>query len=115
MTGIDTNVLVRYLVQDDPIQSRKASEIFESRLTEENPGFISAVAMAETVWVLERAYSFPDHEIAFAIERILQMETLVVESEQQVFSAMIALKTGTGSFADALLVLSPKKLAVLGH
>jgi len=103
MTGIDANVLVRYLVQDDPLQSRKANEVFENRLAVENPGFISVVAMAETVWVLKRAYKFPDHEIATAIERILQMEILVVENEQQVFTAMIVLKSGTNLFADALI------------
>ena len=55
MIGLDSNVLVRYLTQDDPIQSPKATEIIERRLTEENPGFVCIVAMAETVWVLDRA------------------------------------------------------------
>jgi len=49
MIGLDTNILVRYLTQDDPIQSPKATEIFERRLTAENPGFLSVVAMVETV------------------------------------------------------------------
>src|SRR5262249_15163786 len=56
MIGLDTNILVRYLAQDDPIQSPQATEIIERRLSEGNPGFISIVAMAETVWVLDRAY-----------------------------------------------------------
>ena len=50
MIGLDTNVIVRYLTQDDPIQSPIATEIFETRLTEDEPGFISIVAMTETVW-----------------------------------------------------------------
>jgi predicted nucleic-acid-binding protein len=103
MIGLDTNILVRYLAQDDPIQSPLATDIFEFRLTQENPGFISVVAMVETVWVLDRAYGLADHEIAAALERILQADTLVVESEQEVFTAMIALKDGSGSFADALI------------
>jgi integrase len=49
MIGLDTNVLVRYLTQDDPVLSRKAREIIERRLTEEKPGFASIVAMVETV------------------------------------------------------------------
>jgi predicted nucleic-acid-binding protein len=49
-------VLVRYLTQDDPTQSPRATELIERRLTEDNPEFISIVAMAETVWVPERAY-----------------------------------------------------------
>jgi len=103
MIGLDTNILVRYLTQDDPIQSPKATEIFEQRLTEENPGFLSIVAMVETVWVLERAYRLETYKIAAAVERVLQIDVLVVEHEQEVFTAMIALKEGQGCFADALI------------
>jgi predicted nucleic-acid-binding protein len=103
MIGLDTNVLVRYLAQDDPVQSAKATALIERRLTEQDPGFISVVAMAETVWVLERAYRLADADIAAAIERTLQVDALVVESEQEVFTAMVALKEGRGSFADALI------------
>ena len=103
MIGLDTNILVRYLAQDDPVQSPKATERIERQLTEENPGFVSVVAMVETVWVLDRAYGLADHAIAAAIERALRADVLVVESEQEVFAAMIALKEGHGSFADALI------------
>jgi predicted nucleic-acid-binding protein len=101
--GLDTNVLVRYLAQDDPVQSPKATELIERRLSEESPGFVSVVAMVETAWVLDRAYGLADREIAAAIERTLQADVLFVEDEQEVFAAMIALKEGHGSFADALI------------
>jgi predicted nucleic-acid-binding protein len=104
MIGLDTNILVRYLTQDDPLQSAKATEVIERRLTEENPGFVSVVAMVETVWVLDRAYRLGSDEIAAAIERTLQIGALVVENEQEVFTAMIALKQGKGSFADAVVL-----------
>jgi predicted nucleic-acid-binding protein len=103
MIGLDTNILVRYLAQDDLVQSAKATEILERRLTEKNQGFVSVVAMVETVWVLDRAYGFTALEIATAVERLLQIEVLVVENEQEVFSAMVALKQGRGFFADALI------------
>jgi len=103
MIGLDANILVRYLTQDDPVQSPKATEILERRLTQKNPGFVSVVAMVETIWVLDRAYGLTPHAIATAIERILQVEVLVVENEQEVFAAMVALKQGRGSFADALI------------
>ena len=103
MIGLDTNILVRYLAQDDPQQSARATRIIERRLTENQPGFISLIAMVETVWVLDRAYGLSALGIARAIERILQADTLVVQNEQEVFTAMIALKTGTGSFSDALI------------
>ena len=103
MNGLDTNILIRYLTQDDPIQSPKATEIIERRLTPESPGFISLVTMAETVWVLGSVYALPDREIANTVERILQADTLLVQNEQQVFTAMVALRQGWGAFADALI------------
>ena len=85
------------------IQSRRATEIIERRLTEGRPGFISVIIMVETVWVLDRVYGLPNDEIAAAVERILQADTLRVQNEQESFTAMIALKTGAGSFPDALI------------
>lgn len=103
MIGLDTNIVVRYLAQDDPIQSPKATEIIERRLNEDEPGFVSLVTIAETVWVLDRLYGLSHQEIAHAIERMLQADRLVVQNEQEVFTAMIALKSGSGTFADALI------------
>ena len=103
MIGLVTNILVRYLTQDDPVQSRKAADIIERRLSEVNPGFVSVVTIAEVVWVLERAYGLADPDIAAAIERMLQIEVLVVENEQEVFAAMVELKRGRATFADALI------------
>lgn len=103
MIGLATNVLVRYLAQDDPVQSTKATEILECRLPAKNPGFVSVVAMVETVSVLDRACFLTAQEIATAIERLLQVEVLAIENEQEVFTAMVALKQGRGSFADALI------------
>jgi predicted nucleic-acid-binding protein len=103
MIGLDTNILVRYLTQDDPVQSGKATDILERRLTAKNPGFVSAVVMVETVWVLNRAYGLTAQEIAATVERLLQVEVLIVEDEQHVFTAMVALKQGRASFGDALI------------
>ena len=103
MTGLDTNVLVRYFAQDDPIQSRKAAGIIEHRFTEENPGFISLVTMVETVWILGGVYTLSDQEIVTVVEQMLQADTLVIQNEQEVFTAAMALKTGRASFADALI------------
>jgi predicted nucleic-acid-binding protein len=103
MIGLDTNILIRYLTQDDPVQSAKATDILERRLTPKNPGFVSVVAMVETVWVLDRAYGLTAQEIATAVERLLQVEVLTIENEQEVFTSMVALKQRNGSFADALI------------
>lgn len=55
MIGIDTNVLVRHLVQDDPAQSRAASQVITERCTRDEPGFINRIVLCELVWVLESA------------------------------------------------------------
>jgi predicted nucleic-acid-binding protein len=103
MIGLDTNILVRFITQDDPQQSAVANDVLETRMTAEEPGFVSVVAMAETAWVLNRSYRLPDGDVAAAIERVLQTDNLVVEHEQAVFTAMIAIKEGLGNFADALI------------
>jgi len=95
--------LLRYLAQDDAIQSPLATKTIEKGLTERDPGFVSVVTMAEIVWVLDRVYGLTDRQIADAVERILQADTLLVQNEQEVFTAMIALRKGTGQFADALI------------
>ena len=103
MIGLDTNILIRFLTQDDPEQSAKATEILERRLTRRQPGFVSVVVMVEVAWVLDRAYGLTRQEVAAAVERLLQVEVLVIENEPEVFTAMVAVKQGRGSFADALI------------
>jgi predicted nucleic-acid-binding protein len=103
MIGLDTNVVVRYLTQDDPQQSRRASQIFDQQLTSAEPGFLSVVTMVETVWVLDRAYRFSGREIAAAVELLLQTDVLVMENEQEVFTAMTVLKEKQGDFTDAMI------------
>jgi predicted nucleic-acid-binding protein len=62
--GLDTNVLVRYLAQDDPKQSRIATQFLETTLTGDEPGFISLVVLAEVVWVLVSLYSVDRNGVA---------------------------------------------------
>ncbi len=103
MIGLDTNVIVRYITQDDPVQSPTATKLIERSLSTKKPGFVSVVVVAEIAWVLERAYGLANTEIAAAFERMLQIDVLVVECEQEVFAAMTALKEGASSFADLLI------------
>jgi predicted nucleic-acid-binding protein len=103
MIGLDTNLLVRYLVQDDPVQSPMATEIIEKRLSERDPGFISTVAIVELAWVLDSVYRFTGEQVAGALEFVLKADALVVENETQVNAAALAFKQGEGSFQDALI------------
>ena len=102
MIGLDSNILVRYLTQDDPVQSPKVNALIERRLSNENPGFISVVAAVETVWVLGNLYEFNPIEIAAAIEDMMESRSFSFEHAASVFLAMTALEQGA-DFADALI------------
>jgi predicted nucleic-acid-binding protein len=103
MIGLDTNVILRYLLQDDPKQTRQANQIVERQLSEQNPGFISLVTVLEIVWVLRSLLKQTSSQIASHLENLLTADSLEVQNEQQVFEAVYALKRGTGEFEDALI------------
>ena len=103
MMGLDTNVLLRYLAQDDPKQSPRSTEIIERRLTEQEPGFVSLVTILEVVWVLKSLFKRSRQEIANDIEMLLAADTLEVQNEQEVYLAVVSLRNGVGTFEDALI------------
>jgi predicted nucleic-acid-binding protein len=100
--GLDTNVLVRYLAQDDPRQSSAASRLIES-LTPENPGLLTTVVLAETSWVMEDVYGASRQKIAEIVEGLLQTRTLVVQDAEQCWQALSRFRTGSADFADYLI------------
>jgi predicted nucleic-acid-binding protein len=102
MTGLDANIVVRLFIEDDPTQTAAVRRIAQ-RFTEEEPGFISLVTLAETVWVLERVYGLPALEVADLVEGLLQTESLVVQNADEVFKAVRTVQSGVGDFADALI------------
>jgi predicted nucleic-acid-binding protein len=103
MIGLDTNVVLRYLLQDDPKQTRQANQIVDRQLSEQNPGFISLATVLEIVWVLRSLLKQNPSEIASHLENLLAADSLEVQNEQQVFEAVFALKRNTGEFEDALI------------
>lgn len=103
MTGLDTNVLLRYLLQDDPAQALQANQIIDQRLSHDNPGFLSLVTVLEVVWVLRTLLKRSPTQIASHLENLLAADSLILQNEQQVFEAAFALKHGDGEFEDALI------------
>lgn len=101
MIGIDTNVLVRFLVQDDPKQSKLAKKLFSS-LSTENQGYIGLTVVVETVWILQRSYETPRSVIAESLEALLDAQELIVQEGSLVYFALQAYKSGA-DFADALI------------
>ena len=103
MIGLDTNVLLRYLTRDDPFQSKAAATFLEQELTAEQPGYINVVTFAELVWTLRTTYKATDEHLLNAVMHLLQAETLIVQSAAEVGAALVDVKEGRGSFADALI------------
>lgn len=77
MIGLDTNVLVRYVAQDDPKQSPKATRLIES-LTVDAPGYVSVVSVVELVWVLTSCYASTKGEICEVLQTLLRTKEIVV-------------------------------------
>lgn len=103
MIGLDTNVIVRFLAQDDEVQSPFASRLF-SRLSRDNPGFVSLVVLAEVSWVLARAYKSSKAELSTAIEGLLRSAELKVENAEAAWRALgVYQASKSAEFADALI------------
>lgn len=106
MIGLDTNVLIRYLTQDDRKQAARATRLIEDTLTRDAPGFIGLVTLVEIVWVLERLYKAKATEIHETIKDMLESEVLCFENRGVVTRALAtARKTGSG-FPDAVIAES---------
>ena len=89
MIAIDTNVLVRFLTQDDPEQGAIAGR-FLAGLTVDHPGFVAREVLVELVWVLERAYRYSRGEISSALEGLLAAAELEVEASDDVGAVLHA-------------------------
>ena len=103
MIGIDTNVLVRYLVQDDPIQAQAASQLIEGICTKDSPGLLNHLVLCETIWVLEGCYKQPKSILVKTIEQILRVAQLRVDEPQVVWQALEDYRENQADFADHLL------------
>jgi len=103
--GIDTNILLRYLVADDPGQAALAIDLFEHRLNAAEPGFIALAVVVETAWVLERRYGRTAGAIRAIIAQLLDAPQVVVE-RPDVVEAALAL--AHPDFADAVIHASGK-------
>jgi len=102
MTGLDTNVLVRYVVQDDPAQSAVATRLIDN-FTAAEPGFVSMIVVVETVWVLQSSYKAERPEIARVLEALLRSRELVVEHAELVWQALRIFTRSRADFADCLI------------
>ena len=102
MIGLDTNVLVRYIMQDDPKNSPKANKLIES-LDGDKPGYITMVSVIELYWVLTSCYELTGAQVGQALEAILRTKPFLVERADQVMRALRVFDEGKADFADCLI------------
>lgn len=103
MIGLDTNVLVRYIAQDDRQQTAKATRVIEQECSETRPGFVAAIVLAELVWVLESCYGSARAEIVAVLQRILRAKQLVLQDKETIWKAVRSFEAGKADFADCLI------------
>jgi predicted nucleic-acid-binding protein len=103
MKGLDTNVLVRYLVKDDKKQAERAISYIRKATAEGESCFINIIVLCEMVWVLESAYHYKKKDIVSVLEKILVIRNLEIESKDQVRQAIHDYQQGSGDIADYLI------------
>lgn len=103
MIGLDTNILVRYLTQDDPEQSKLVNSLIENQLNNDNLGVISHIVLCEVVWVLSRAYGYSRKQLSNVIQAILTCKEFEVEAPDLAELALLEYSQGTADYSDYLL------------
>lgn len=101
--GVDTNVLIRFIVQDNSAQSRKATRFLEKNCTVDRPGHISLVVLCEIVWVLARAYRYPKDDIVKVLQTILTTAEFTIESPTVAWEAFRLYQNGRADFSDYII------------
>jgi predicted nucleic-acid-binding protein len=101
--GIDSSVLLRYLLDDDPVWSPLATRFIEEDLTVEEPGYVNLVVLAETVWSLRRAPGFEKWKLAEVVENLLAFDKLVIAERDAVANALSRYRSDGAGFADFLI------------
>ena len=102
MIGLDTNVLVRYIMQDDAKQALKATKLVGS-LTAAEAGFVSLVSVVELGWVLSSSYDLDRGQVSRAFELLLRTKTVVVDRADEVTRALRVFKASSADLADCLI------------
>jgi predicted nucleic-acid-binding protein len=103
LIGIDTNVLVRYILDDDPIWSAPAQRFIDDDCTIDRPGHVNLVVLVELVWVLNQTLGWDKDKICIVISELLLADNLVVENPALVSSALEAFKQGGADFPDFII------------
>lgn len=108
MIGLDTNLLVRYIIRDDLSQT-SAADSYIDKLSEDDVSlFINNIVICELVWVLEYTYEYNKTQIVSVIEKILETSQFTFENADAIWFAISAYKKSKSGFADALIGVTNK-------
>jgi predicted nucleic-acid-binding protein len=110
MLGIDSNVLVRYLVRDDQLQFERARRLINREANRNEPVLISLLVLLETEWVLRSRYELPKAEILTAFSALLDTAGLSFEDEPSVERGLYSWKDASADFADCLIEARNRRL-----
>ena len=103
MIGVDTNVLVRYIAQDDLVQSKKATALIETECSEANRGFVGLIVLVEVIWVAESCYAASRDDVAKIVRQLLDTRQLIVQEAESVWQALRSFESTKSDFADCLI------------
>lgn len=110
MIGLDTNVIIRYLTQDNAKQAALANDIIDKQLTEQTPGFITLLSLVEITWILESNYKQSRMDINIVLDKLLSIKQLVVEHNADAQLALKRIQSNPScDFSDALIAVLSEK------
>ena len=110
MLGIDTNVLVRFLLRDDEAQFQKANKLIQREVTAGRGVLVSQLVLLETEWVLRSRYGFSKIQLLEVIASLLDTREIQLEDEQSVEEAIYHWKDADADFADCLIAARHRRL-----
>lgn len=108
MIALDTNVLVRYLVEDDAAQVKTVRNLMR-QLTPEQPGFVCREVTVELVWVLQKAYGFSREQIAEVLDALIASKGIKFEATDEVAYSILHYRRGAADFSDLMIVAAAKR------
>jgi len=108
MRGIDTNILIRFLMGDDEQQAKKVYKIFKKTESEKNELFVPLLVMLELIWVLESVYEIPRTDILESISELILMPILKFEHQSALQHFTHAAQGNKYDLSDLLISHSAK-------
>jgi predicted nucleic-acid-binding protein len=110
MIGLDSNIVVRLLVQDAAAQLSRIQRAMAGACSEADPALVNNIVLVETVWVLASAYGYTRREIAHAIEALFQVKEIVLQNPDEAWEALTGYRRGNADFADYFLAAINRRL-----